>query len=167
MGSEEFKVRKLTKEDVTQYKKIRLESLKDTPEAFGSSVEEEENQEDGFFVNRIENNIVVGCFDKDLLIGIAGLTQKKGIKRCHRGVLWGCYASPKYRKLGVGQLMVRGLFKNTPNTIEQIILDVGYDNKPARETYQKSGFEEYGVEKKAMKVNGQYYDEIMMIKFLK
>jgi RimJ/RimL family protein N-acetyltransferase len=40
------------------------------------------------------------------------------------------------------------------------------DNREARRLYAGLGFVEYGVEKKALKHNGRYYDEILMAKEL-
>ena len=39
-------------------------------------------------------------------------------------------------------------------------------NEPAIQTYKKLEFERFGVEEKALKINGVYYNEIHMVKFL-
>lgn len=49
--------------------------------------------------------------------------------------------------------------------VEQILLTVADDNKPAIHLYKKFGFETYGIETQAMKDNGQYIDEILMKRF--
>jgi len=39
-------------------------------------------------------------------------------------------------------------------------------NEGAQKIYEGLGFSQYGLEEKALKVDGKYYDEIMMVKFL-
>lgn len=50
--------------------------------------------------------------------------------------------------------------------MEQILLTVADDNKPAIHLYKKFGFETYGIEIQAMKDNGRYIDEILMKRFM-
>jgi len=45
-------------------------------------------------------------------------------------------------------------------------LTVISENEAARRLYRALGFIEYGVEKRALKQNGRYYDEVLMVKFL-
>jgi RimJ/RimL family protein N-acetyltransferase len=40
------------------------------------------------------------------------------------------------------------------------------DNQPARRLYERLGFLEYGLEKKALKQDGRYSDELLMAKDL-
>jgi RimJ/RimL family protein N-acetyltransferase len=50
--------------------------------------------------------------------------------------------------------------------VELIQLAVVSDNEAARRLYQRLGFVEYGIEKKALKQDGRYYDEVLMAKEL-
>ncbi len=45
-------------------------------------------------------------------------------------------------------------------------LTVMSENEAARRLYRALGFVEYGVEKNALKQDGRYYDEVLMVKFL-
>jgi RimJ/RimL family protein N-acetyltransferase len=45
-------------------------------------------------------------------------------------------------------------------------LTVVSDNHPAKRLYESLGFETYGVERRALKYNGQYYDEDLMVLWL-
>ena len=68
--------RKLIPGDSRQYRKIRLESLKDHPESFGASYEKEKMQPKLRFEEMIETQsteaIMIGAFGKEELIGICG-----------------------------------------------------------------------------------------------
>ena len=45
-------------------------------------------------------------------------------------------------------------------------LTVVSENEAARRLYRAMGFVEYGYEKRALKQDGRYYDEVLMVKFL-
>lgn len=47
--------------------------------------------------------------------------------------------------------------------LEQIKLTVVSENHPAKKLYKSLGFEVYGIERNALKFNGQYYDEDLMV----
>jgi RimJ/RimL family protein N-acetyltransferase len=40
------------------------------------------------------------------------------------------------------------------------------DNEPARHLYASLGFQEYGMERNALKQDGRYYDEVLLAKDL-
>ena len=48
-------------------------------------------------------------------------------------------------------------------SIEYIRLSVITDNTAAIDLYRSLGFEQYGCEPRSLKVNGEYYDEYLMI----
>ena len=45
-------------------------------------------------------------------------------------------------------------------------LTVVSENDDARRLYSASGFVEYGYDKRGLKQDGRYYDEVLMVKFL-
>ena len=50
--------------------------------------------------------------------------------------------------------------------VEMVQLTVVSENEAARRLYRAMGFVEYGYEKRALKQDGRYYDEVLMVKFL-
>jgi RimJ/RimL family protein N-acetyltransferase len=50
--------------------------------------------------------------------------------------------------------------------VEALQLSVVSENEAARRLYGSLGFAEYGLEKRALKQDGRYYDEVLMVKFL-
>ena len=50
--------------------------------------------------------------------------------------------------------------------VEILQLDVVSENEAARRLYASLGFVEYGIERKALKQGGRYYDEVLMAKDL-
>ena len=79
----------------------------------------------------------------------------------------GMYVRPSARKAGVGRRLVETIVEIARHRVELIQLAVVSDNEPARRLYVRLGFVEYGIEKKALKQDGRYYDEVLMARDLK
>ncbi len=77
------------------------------------------------------------------------------------------YVRPGSRKSGVGRRLVETIIEFARERVEVIQLAVVSDNEQARRLYARLGFLEYGIEKKALKQDGRYYDEVLMAKDLK
>ena len=60
--------------------------------------------------------------------------------------------------------MVEAIVEFAHQRVELIQLAVVRDNDQARRLYERLGFVEYGIEKKALKHDGRYYDEVLMAK---
>lgn len=86
-------------------------------------------------------------------------------KTSHKGNVFGMYVAPKFRGLGLGKLLLIELIRRAKNCdgLEQINLTVVSENNSAKKLYKSLGFKVYGVEKKALKFNGQYFDEDLMV----
>ena len=50
--------------------------------------------------------------------------------------------------------------------VELIQLTVISENLAARRLYERFGFEEYGLEKRAAKYRGRYHDDVLMARML-
>jgi RimJ/RimL family protein N-acetyltransferase len=50
--------------------------------------------------------------------------------------------------------------------VEMVQLTVVSENEAARRLYEAMGFVEYGYERRALKHDGRYYDEVLMVNFL-
>jgi RimJ/RimL family protein N-acetyltransferase len=46
--------------------------------------------------------------------------------------------------------------------VEEVCLTVVTSNAAARRLYSAAAFKEYGLERRALKVGSQYYDEVLM-----
>ena len=83
----------------------------------------------------------------------------QGQKEAHKSLLVGMYVRPSARKSGVGRRLVETIVEFARQRVELIQLSVVSDNEQARRLYGRLGFLEYGIEKKALKQDGRYYDE--------
>ena len=77
------------------------------------------------------------------------------------------YVRPEARGTGLATALVESLIEAGRERVEQIQLTVVAGNARARRFYQRMHFSEYsGLEKKALKYNGLYFDEVLMVRFL-
>jgi len=163
-------VRKLTDDDLDALWVVRLQALKDNPEAFGSTYEETVARGKEVFRPRLgrgDDVFYLGAFD-DTLVGIVGFYREEGIKNRHKGFVVSMYVLPEKRGLGVGKALVQELIARAKQIagLEQLHLAVVTSNRAACLLYRSLGFEVYGTQPRALKMGGSYWDEDQMILYL-
>lgn len=103
---------------------------------------------------------------KDRVIGWCDIAPSKNPRLSHRGSL-GMGILREFRGNGIGsKLMAAALKKAKTFGFEKVELQVYTRNKNAIKLYQKFGFKKEGVIQHYRKLNGQYFDAILMAKFL-
>ncbi len=164
MAVARIKVRRLLPVDAALYRDIRLEALKLSPEAFGSSFEAEHAEALTWFAERLESSVVFGAFDGADLLGTAGFFIRQGRKEAHKGVLWGMYVRPRARKAGVGKQLAEAVIEHARQHVELIQLTVVSGNEPARAYMTASASSSTGSKRMSLKQDGRYWDEVLMAK---
>jgi RimJ/RimL family protein N-acetyltransferase len=84
-------------------------------------------------------------------------------KQRHKGMLWGMYVRAQARGTGLAAALVQQVAAHARPLVEQVCLTVVASNAAARRLYGAAGFEEYGLEQRALKVGTEYYDEVLMV----
>ncbi|MEI9986065.1 MAG: GNAT family N-acetyltransferase [Aliidongia sp.] len=155
-------IRPLGPADVDLFREIRLEALRLSPEAFGSTYDIESRRPPEVFAERLAGSTVFGGFDGGALLGLAGFKQEDGLKERHKAMLWGLYVRPAGRGTGLAAQLVAAVLDHARGRVEQVMLAVVADNEAARRLYAAAGFVEYGLERDSLKFDGRYYDERLM-----
>lgn len=168
-------IRPLAEEDAIRYRGLRLRGLKEHPDAFCSSYEAEVALPVEMAAELLRrtadspDDFTLGAYRDARLIGMVGFFRKRGEKERHRGTIWwGMYVLSEEQGKGVGRALLTqavGLARLLPG-LEQVELAVVTRNKHARSLYASLGFEPYGVEPRALVVDGEYLDEERMVLFL-
>ncbi|MHC4940033.1 MAG: GNAT family N-acetyltransferase [Planctomycetota bacterium] len=171
-----MEIRRLGAGDVEAYRTIRLRSVREDPEAFMASYEEEsartveQDRERLAASEASDDNFVFAAFEDGQPVGITGVLRLFGhrSKGRHKAMIWGVYVAPEMRGRGIGRALMETAIDAIAAApgIEAIQLGVGQSNKPALALYRSVGFETYGVEKAAIKLDGRDIDEEMMVRFL-
>jgi RimJ/RimL family protein N-acetyltransferase len=159
-------IRLLAGADAVPYRDIRLDGLRRNPEAFASTFEDEREKPLDWFRERLTQSRIFGAFIAQELVGVVGLRAHDDAKQRHKAVLWGMYVRCEARQYGVGVRLVDAAVAHAAGHVEQLQLAVVTENKAARRLYAKAGFIAYGHQINALKQNGTYYDDILMVKFL-
>ena len=158
-----LKVRRLETDDTESYRELRLEGLKCHPEAFSSSWEYEAGKPMSWWAERLETNLIFGGWmEKSPLVGVAGLRVPHAVKLRHKGVLWGMYVRLEARGTGLAAALVQEVVEHAQTLVEEICLTVVATNAAACRLYNTAGFKPYGLERRALKVGDEYYDEVLM-----
>ena len=96
------------------------------------------------------------------LVGAAGLRVQNRVKLRHKGVLWGMYVRPEARGKGLAAALVQQVVEHARTLVEEVCLTVVASNAAAIRLYGAAAFKEYGLERRALKVGSEYYDEVLM-----
>ena len=157
----------LCESDAESFRQLRRERLIEEPRAFAESVEEHDALSLENIRTRLRHasgeNFVVGAFEGDELIGMAGFSRSPRRKSRHKGVIWGVYVRASARGRGVGRAILSALIDRARGEVEQIQLSVSVGQTAARALYESLGFEVFGRERHALKVDGEYVDEDHMV----
>lgn len=162
----DIEIKILSVDELDDFRTIRLSALKQSPKMFGSTYAVEIEKPLSFFENCLSNSTVFGAYHQDTIVGLATLTQEIGAKFSHKAHLSSVFIEPAFQQKGIASVLLRSVIQYSQQHVEQILLTVANDNKPALILYEKLGFQSYGVELKALKDKDGYIDEILMKLFL-
>jgi ribosomal protein S18 acetylase RimI-like enzyme len=167
-------IRPLNEADHDTFLSLRLRALKDHPEAYQSSYEEEAIRPPEHFIQMLRekalpHDFILAAFTDGKGVAMLGFRQNDRRKIAHKGSIWGVYVAPEYRGQGLAKaLMLRAMeIARECKGLEQIHLTVVSSNTNAHKLYLGLGFQDWGVEPDAIRINDEYEDEIHMVKYLK
>lgn len=160
-------IRRLTPEDATAYRRLRLYGLRECPTAFCASYEEESARSPEALAKRLEptpDSWTFGAFSGKRLVGLLTLIRDSQLKARHKAAIYGVYVAPAVRGQGIGRLLLaQGIATaRAMESVRQIRLGVVAANRTALRFYRSAGFVEYGKERHALLIEGRFYDETLM-----
>jgi ribosomal protein S18 acetylase RimI-like enzyme len=162
-----FEIRPVTREEAAAWRVLRAEALKNHPTAFGSSYEDFILLDDAAVAARIPEagaaDVLFGAYVDGLLSGCAGFMVETGSKERHKGFMWGVYAGPRLRGLGAGEALVVAVIEHAPRHVDLLRCVVSAANERAKGLYHRLGFRTYGLEPRALRVDGVDYDDELLV----
>jgi len=159
-------VRVPAENDVAIFRALRLEGLSHNPEDFGASLAREQDHDDEHFRDILRENVVAGGFIGGTLVGMAGLRGLTHPKLAHKCHLWGVYVTEAQRGSGIAGLIVEDIVAGAVGKYEIVQARVVSSIGRVRHFFDRIGFKLYGVERHAIKVDGEYFDEGLRARFL-
>lgn len=122
-------VRRLGPDDWETFRAIRLRSLADSPDAFGSTLEREQGFTEADWRTRLSGPVVV--VDDPDPVAVGGTFDDDGALH-----VWGMWTDPDHRGRGHARAVLDALVRpGTPT-----VLDVNVANTGARALYLRYGF---------------------------
>jgi ribosomal protein S18 acetylase RimI-like enzyme len=167
----QFEVKKLDPEHWFVYKHLRLESLKNDPQAFIGIHEEKLKVPDDIWREQFsrEHTRILFLFEGVQAIGIAGYDINHISKNAHVASIFGVYIMPDYRGKDLGKMLVSAVIDDIVKHHPQIIkikLAVSSSQTAAFHIYESLGFKNTGTLKMEIKHGEEFFDEILLEKFI-
>ncbi|MCX6043840.1 MAG: GNAT family N-acetyltransferase [Chloroflexi bacterium] len=158
-----MKILPLHAEDAQSVHALRLRSLREHPEAFGSAYEDEVKFPIERVVERLQTSadkISLGAWIDEELVGFVSFNRYPGRKTRHRASLGAMYVKPEARGQGVGAALLNEVIHHARALVdlEEVTLAVTVGNETAHRLYQAVGFVDSHVEKRYIKLDDRYYD---------
>jgi RimJ/RimL family protein N-acetyltransferase len=153
-----MQIRRLTPQDATAYRALRLRALREHPEAFTSSYEEDAQVPLQVAAARLDSNAFAfwGAAEGGELYGVVGLERELRAKSRHKGIVIGMYVAAEAAGQGVGRALLEALLAHArAEGLGSLVLTVTEGNEPARRLYERAGFRSFGIEPDAVRVQGR------------
>ena len=151
-------IRRLVPSDAPAYRPLRLRALREHPEAFTSSYEENADAPLAETEKRLASGTATlwGAFEGETLCGAIGLDRETRAKNRHKASLVAMYVAPEHGGRGIGRTLVEALVREARDEgLELLVLTVTQGNRNAIQLYESAGFQSWGVEPHAIKVAGR------------
>lgn len=153
--------------DAAAYRALRLAGLAAHPEAFTSSFDEDAAKPLAATEARLApdgDTALFGAFVDGALVGAVGLARDPRRKRRHAAEIVAMYVAATHGRRGIGrELLAHAIAAARAAGIEQLALTVTQGNDAARALYAAAGFATFGVEPRAIRVDGRYHAKEHML----
>ena len=161
-------IRRLTPDDWSSLRTIRLRALTEAPQVYGTVLAQVVDQDEESWRSGLtdpQSSVFVG-FGPEGPAALAGLRVNGGGNTRHRGVIWGVFVDAAHRGSGQARQLITALLDHADTIpgLEFCELNVASDNAPALSLYEGLGFRIVGTIPRALKHAGGYSDEHMMVR---
>ena len=162
-------IRPGTVEDAPAYRDLRLEALRNHPEAFSSDCGTSLAKPMSYWTDRLKPNnpddgvMLYFAVHDEQLIGMCGITHTDAPKQKHSAYIVSMYVRPEWRGLRIAEELINTCLEwGRAQGIKIVKLGVTTTNTPAIRCYTRCEFQVYGTEPQAICLDGAFYDELLM-----
>ena len=165
-----MKISRITPNDYDQFYALRLESLETCPEEFATDAEAWKNASRDT-INKMlvaseerADAHILGAWEDDTLVGMIGANRNLRPTVKHKSTLWGLYVTSAHRRRGIGSALLDEVVKVLKGEPELRLIRavVTITSREALSLLEKKGFQVYGQEPEAKRLNDQFLDQVYM-----
>ncbi len=164
-------IREARETDVEGFRALRLEALRNHPEAFGSDYAVNEKQPLEFWAGRLRGlgntGMIYFATEHERLIGMSAIWRGDSPKTQHSAQITSVYVQPEWRGAQLAAKLIETCLDWA--RLQQITiakLAVVSTNTAAIRSYSSCGFKIYGIEPQALCHAGVMSDELLMARSL-
>ena len=164
-------VRRLHESDAAAYHALRIRALREHPDAFTSSFEEEQGRPLAWAEARLRDDafrphdFFLGAFSGGALAGIVGLQGRYRPKERHNATVVGMFVAPELAGRGLGRALMNELLARSRALADlaQLDLTVTEGNHGAQALYAGCGFTIFGRQPNAIRLDGREFAKLHML----
>ena len=154
-------IRRLTADDLADWRDIRLEALQRLPEAFLTTYAEERQKIDADVSKMLDQGCVLGAYSDRDLAAVLSLDPETRTALAHRAWINAVYVRPDWQGSGAAhQLLNAAITQAKARGIVQLELYVACDNPHAIRFYERAGFVLAGRMPRAVRLADRYQDDL-------
>lgn len=151
-------VRRLAPADALQFRSLRLRALREHPDAFTSSWEEERELPVEAAAARLGSRAFWGAYEGAELYGFVGLEREARAKNRHKATVVAMYVAPEAAGQGAGRALLEALVAHArAERLHSLVLTVTDGNERAVRLYEAAGFRSFGIEPDAIRLHGRSF----------
>jgi ribosomal protein S18 acetylase RimI-like enzyme len=160
-------VRRLFETDARAYRAILVEALILHPDYFQRHYLEEISRPLEDVQRQLANEIVLGAWIKDELLGIVGFVAERGPKLRHAGTIKDLYLKERFRRKGVAGLLFAAVLEYAARQVDQVELIVSADNQGAIIFFERFGFRMCGLMPRGIRIEREDIDTWTMVRIVR
>lgn len=161
-----YDIRLLSRSDEPAFRRVRLDALRLHPTAFGASYDQDRRATPDALAARLLEppSYMFGGFTTGAeLVGTSALRLQSSAKSRHKGSVFAVYVDAAHRRSGLARALVETVIARARDERLNVLqLTVTLGNDAARRLYGALGFRTYGIERRALCVDGVFIDEELM-----
>lgn len=159
-------IRRLTPADQPAWRGLRLEALERFPEAFLTTADEHRARSPAEDRAALSSGNWWGLFDTEMT-GQGALIPMRHAACAHRMEIGALYLTASAQGTGGANALMQAMEDAARKRgVLQLELSVAAGNQRAIRFYQRLGFQRYGIQPRAVILDGQSQDDLFLVKML-
>ncbi|MBM3503948.1 MAG: GNAT family N-acetyltransferase [Alphaproteobacteria bacterium] len=151
-------IRQLGESDAKKLRTIWIEALKAEPEMYEAFCASIEKRPLSHFKKRLTKGAVFGAFRKGKLVGFSALRPVLSPGARHKAEMWGLYLREPLRGKGLAMELIDAIEGFAREKFDVINVRVVDKNRRTRRFLDRVGYKLYGIERRAIRSGGRFFD---------